>query len=121
VMAPLSEAELFGQFRSRGVSNGLSLYVPREAAFDFIRACGQNNLAVLGIEGLVLKDDSIHPRLDMIADYSPRQEDKEWERYRDMVNAAAEAFLNDMPVIEGLVFDFTLYSEREFELNRGRV
>jgi hypothetical protein len=68
----LSEHELLARFHDYGQIHGGELYLASTAAHDFVAACQENEIAVVGIEGFKVSGDKRLPLLDGIADYSAR-------------------------------------------------
>lgn len=111
----LSEKQVFDQFISRGVAGDYGeLYLPRASSLEFIQACEENDLAVVGIEGFRYEDGKLLPQLDLIADYSSTP-DASWSSYKNACNNSARIFVEDSDSRYSLCFSFTVMSREEFE------
>jgi len=109
----LSKDELLKEYQSQGIVSSSSLYLDLQTSFDFVNACSQNNLAVVGLEGFVYQDGKLLPQLDLIADCSLDVELLDWSEYREQCNAHALNILQALPVREGLVINFVVVSKQE--------
>jgi hypothetical protein len=84
------------------------IFFRSDAVLKFIDWCDENDISIIGIEGFEVKEHSITPRLDMIADFSEslgRNDD--WNLLREKLNQSARNFFVDSD-IHGLVFNFVV-------------
>jgi hypothetical protein len=58
------------ELASRGVQHGTELYFEIDAAPEVVAFCDQQGIAIVGMEGFLLKEDGLYPLLDHIADFS---------------------------------------------------
>lgn len=113
----LTEHELFAVFLGRAAHvAGNEMYFEPEVAIQFLAACEENNLAVIGIEGFIFDDPALMPQVDLIADYSASGE-KSWRSFRDSCNRDAAHFLQQLPQRQNLVLSLTVLSGKEWKKN----
>lgn len=111
----LSEEQIYARFTSNGiVTEGGEVYIPKISAAEFIELCEKNDLAVIGIEGLVYSDGNLIPQLDLIADYSSSHS-SDWSSHKLACNSAARTFVHGSNSRENLYFAFVVMSERELQ------
>ncbi|MBL4906774.1 MAG: hypothetical protein JKX94_04920 [Sneathiella sp.] len=90
------ETELLRSFKMKGVGNGQELIIYKQFCLNFIKACKQAELAIIGIDGFyILNDGSIRPNLDEIADFSD-VEAKKFVDFTETCNSAAVKFIRHM-------------------------
>ena len=65
-----SEEQLQAMFKDYSIERNGEFYLDITSSQDFVSACSGNNFAILGIEGVEIIEQSINPRLDLIADFS---------------------------------------------------
>ena len=87
-------------------------------ALDYVNDCVNENLAVLGIEGFLLKGDALHARTDLICDFSPLRPYLSWDEHRAQVNHTALTFLNHVTNNEHFVFQMQVITFEEWS-NKG--
>lgn len=110
----LTETQVFERFAPIGIAaEGGELYIPKQIASDFIDLCENNDLAVIGIEGLIYEDGKFIPQLDLIADYSSLHP-VSWTSYKGTCNSAARAFIASSKSPGDLYFSFVISSYDEF-------
>jgi hypothetical protein len=114
VKTVLSEKEIYAKFQEVGISRGGELYLQPRHALDFIRACQENNIAVIGIEGFIYENGQLAPQLDMIADYSSGNETS-WNDYKNTRNNSSEHFTRNLLNKKGLILSFVVLSEQEWK------
>ena len=102
-------------YQDRGIQRGNVLYLSAEVAAEYVRDCESENVAILGIEGFLLRGDDLQARTDLICDFSPRDSSLGWEEYRAQVNRAALTFLSGVSGSEGLVFEFEVLVPEEYK------
>jgi hypothetical protein len=109
----LTETQVFEQFAPIGiVAEGGEIYIPKREVSDFIDLCESNQLAVIGVEGLIYEDGKFIPQLDLIADYSSSRI-ADWTTYMETCNSAARAFIESAKSRENLYFTFVVLSPQE--------
>ena len=109
----MTEAEIFNHFAAHGIKTKYGeLYLPKAKALDFITACEENGLAIIGIEGFIIVDDSILPQTDLIADYSPSLSPRgtDWIDYSHRCNTAVLEFVQRANSQRNLYFTFVVMS-----------
>lgn len=86
-------------------------YFASEDGLHLIRECESNNLAIIGVEGFLLENSDLTPRLDLIADYSNEINDrsKDWQTRRSTCNKAAATFIKKYQA-DRLVFSLVIKS-----------
>ena len=90
-MTDEAEFELMKAFDNKGVICGNELIVFKEFCNDFINAAKLAGLVVIGIEGFhLLKDGSVKPNMDEIADFS----DIAYSRLSENVDTCFDAASN---------------------------
>jgi hypothetical protein len=98
-------------YRAKGVQRGDALYLDLTTAVEFVKDCDRDDIAVLGIEGFVLRGDNLEARPDLVCDFSPAYDaDQEWPEYREQANRAALRFITGVAHDEGLVFHFDVFT-----------
>jgi hypothetical protein len=122
-LAALSEDELADMFRSRsrfpdqGRARALYIHVP--VALEFVAACDDNDLAILGMEGFIIGDDgAVGVRLDMILDCSDALATSTWADVKRTCNDSARMFLRQLPDIADLFVEPLALSPDEWKANR---
>lgn len=65
-----SASSLLLEFASSGIVSKGELYLPLEAARRIVERCREKSIVVLGVEAFELRLGKIHPRVDLIADFS---------------------------------------------------
>ena len=108
----LSEQDLLTRFRNRGQMHGGELYLSSAAARDFVAACQENEIAVVGIEGFKVSGGKRLPLLDRIADYSATSADT-WQDFCRLCNECSHKFLADQPLDQNLAFTLVTLSKDE--------
>jgi len=88
------------------------LFLDTPTALDFVAACQEKDLAVLGLEGFILDSGKLRPQLDMVADYSSAEKST-WEMFRDYCNRSAQKFLRSISPRSGLVFSIVIKARDE--------
>ena len=105
----------------KAIRRSRSLYFRLDDAKQLVKECEENDLAVIGIEGLTLDEKGITPHLDLIADHTALAVDwggYSWDRFRSKCNASALNFLEMAEKTAdktNLVFDFALMQSPEFD------
>jgi hypothetical protein len=94
----LRETEFIEKFRDRGLWRATELYLRQPDAREFIEAATAETLAIIGIECFDEVSDMLHPRLDLIADFS--------EASLQQANDDARSFIESVP--EHVLCSFTL-------------
>ena len=93
----MTEAELIELFNDKGVPCGSEFIVDKAYCSDFVRTAKSAGFAVLGIEGFhLLKDGSVKPNLDEIADFSDIEGGNNLGEYIEACFEAANRFLVHM-------------------------
>ncbi|MGH8621211.1 MAG: hypothetical protein ACRET3_03650, partial [Burkholderiales bacterium] len=80
---------------------GGELYLPRRTAIELVRAADAADIAVVGIEAVLLDSSSTEPLLDQIADFSAAS-GAGWRQRRKKCNHAARRFLTKLGDRPGL-------------------
>jgi hypothetical protein len=109
----LSEHELLARFHDYGQIHGGELYLASTAAHDFVAACQENEIAVVGIEGFKVSGDKRLPLLDCIADYSATSADT-WQDFCRLCNKYSHEFLAAQPLDQHIVFNLVTMSKDEW-------
>ncbi len=109
----LSEHDLLTRFRNRGQIHGGELYLSSAAAHDFVAACQENAIAVVGIEGFKVSGGKKLPLLDCIADYSATSADT-WQDFCRLCNEYSHKFLSAQPLDQNIVFNLVTMSQDEW-------
>jgi len=109
----LSEQDLLTCFRHRGQMHGDELYLSSTAARDFVAACQENEIAVVGIEGFKVSGGKRLPLLDGIADYSATSADT-WQDFCRLCNESSHKFLAAQPLDQNLAFTLVTLSKDEW-------
>ena len=109
----LSEHDLLTRFRNCGQIHGGELYLASAAACDFVAACQENDIAVLGIEGFKVSGGKKSPLLDCIADYSATSADT-WQDFCQLCNEYSHKFLAAQPLDQNIVFNLVTMAEDEW-------
>ena len=95
--ANMTEADLLESFSGQGVFCGTELIVKKVYCGDFMQASKSAGFAVIGIEGFyLLKDGSVKPNLDEIADFSDIEDGGSFDDYIEACFDAASRFLVHM-------------------------
>ena len=105
--------EIYDQHSEYGVTQGGELYLDPARALDFVTACNDNDLAIIGIEGFLYEQGTIVPQLDMIADFSSTKASN-WQEYRTKCNRDAAAFLQRLTRSDNIVCSFVVVSQEEW-------
>jgi len=108
-----SERDLLARFRHRGQIHGDELYLSSAAACDFIAACQENAIAVIGIEGFKVSGCKKTPLLDCMADYSATSADT-WQRFCCLCNEYSHKFMDAQPLDQNIVFNLVTMTEDEW-------
>jgi hypothetical protein len=111
----LSESDLVTCFRSRGQMQGGELYLSLAATLDFISACQENEIAVVGIEGFTDAGRKKTPLLDCIADYSTIAADT-WLDFCRLCNEASRKFLSMQTSDKNMVFTLVPLTKDEWSI-----
>jgi hypothetical protein len=93
-------------FRRRGIVRGGELLLTPGDALEVVSRCVASDLAVIGIEGMIVDDDYTTPQQDLIADCSSESA-VTWSEYRDDANACSRAFLARLPARASLFVSLT--------------
>ena len=109
----LSEQDLLTRFRDRGQLHGGELYLSSAAARDFVTACQENEMAVVGIEGFRVSGGKRISLLDCIADYSATSADT-WQDFYHLCNEYSDKFLAAQPLERNIVFSLTTIAKDEW-------
>jgi hypothetical protein len=113
----LTEHELLSIYLGRAAHVvGSEMYFAPDVALEFLAACEENNLALIGIEAFVFQDPELMPQLDLIAGRS-RPSAKTWRTFRDGCNQSARAFLEQLPARENLVLSLTVLARNKWKKN----
>lgn len=102
------------RYRDRGLQRGREVYLDAGTAAEYVRDCENENVAILGIEGFLLRGDDLIPQMDLICDFSPRDSSLGWEQYRAQVNRDALTFLNGVNDRDALVFEFEVLVPEQY-------
>ena len=105
--------EVTSEYSSRGLMLGGELYLRLGDALNFIKECEDNNLAVIGLEGVVVERNDLIPQIDKIYDASSPYSNN-WDEYRVNVNNGAIKLLENLSATENLYFTFVVVSELEY-------
>jgi len=89
----MTGTDLIERYRTLAVIEGNEIFLTPDDALSVVDDISQGDGAVLSIEGFDIEDGSVRPRLDLIADYSPKGEDA-WPTYRASTLVAARDFLS---------------------------
>ncbi|ADZ90139.1 hypothetical protein [Marinomonas mediterranea] len=93
----MTEADLISLFNDKGVFCGSEFIVNRAYCGDFLQASKSAGFAVIGIEGFyLLKDGSLKPNLDEIADFSDIEDVNNFGEYIEACFKAANRFVVNM-------------------------
>ena len=111
----LTEHDLVVCFRTRGQIQGGELYLPLAAALDFLSACQENDIAVVGIEGFTDAGGKKTPVLDCIADYSTTTADT-WLDFCRLCNEASRKFLSMQASDKSMVFTLVTLTKDEWSI-----
>ncbi len=93
-------------FRRRGIIRGGELLLAPGDALELVSRCEASDLAVIGIEGMLVDDDHTTPLQDLIADCSSVSATT-WNEFRDVANACSRAFLARLPARQSLFVSLT--------------
>lgn len=110
------EKEIYASFIERAeVRLGGEIFLKADDAQQFVTACQNAGLAILGIEGVRIDSNQVMPYIDAIADYSPRKI-LEWDAYRDRCNRLALDFLRQAVADKGAdtCFCFEVMDQAEY-------
>ena len=110
----LSERELIEQFRPDAVNLDGELYLEVQRALEFVWACDRNDLAVIGIDGAVIREGAVKPHPDVVADYSSFPTTTSWEDYRVACNQSATDLLRDLADRKGLIIHCRVLAAAEW-------
>lgn len=67
------------EFFSKGVIRGGILFLPPLSAIDMVRQCKNKNIAVLGVDGFILTENSTQPMMENSIDLSQKRERESWD------------------------------------------
>ena len=109
-----NEQRLIEEFSARGMLRGQEMYLPKADMVSFVRRAEALDLATIGLEGFRWVGGKLHPRLDLIADYSSFS-CAAWTSFRTACNHAAERFLSCTADEPHLIFNATLVSRPEWD------
>ena len=109
----LSAQDLLTRFRDRGQIHGGELYLSSTAAHDFVAACQENEIAVVGIEGFRVSGGKRIPLLDCIADYSATSAHT-WQDFCRLCHEYSHKFLSAQPLDQNMVFNLVTMSKDEW-------
>lgn len=113
-MSKSAEQQLEARFSDRSVLRGRERYFDLATAPTYVEACEQSDLAIIGIEGFEIENETLTPRMDLIADFSKLATLTTWPQLREQATWAAKEFLSQ--IRERQVFlNFTLLSRSEWE------
>lgn len=88
----LPSSDIFEAFRDIALQSGAETLIPISHGLSFVDACDAHGLTILGIDGFEKYEQGIRPRLDLIADFSPRPDDMQ-DSYREKCSSASRAFI----------------------------
>jgi len=111
----LNQEKLLNHPEIDSICRGGEMYIRRRSVSKFINLCGQNNIAIVGIEGFNLSGEKIIPDMNLIADLSCSK-GKIWSDYMQNCNDSTIMFFDQMIAESNLIFSFTLLSEHEWNL-----
>ena len=107
-----ADEEMIERFRDRGILRGKELFLTPSTALEFLEACEENDLAILGIDTFLFKEEGIQILMDWIADYS-LPEWTNWEECRSECYTSGKKFLADLPKKEGIRVSIVVLSQEE--------
>ncbi|MFM0227217.1 hypothetical protein [Paraburkholderia dipogonis] len=97
----MEKGQLYGVFIERAaVQLGIEIFLRYDEARQFVSACQNAGMAILGIDGVRIDSRQVMPYIDAIADYSPTRV-LEWDEYRDRCNRLALEFLRQAAAEKG--------------------
>ena len=111
-MSEITEDEIQSRFADRAIRRGEERYFNLATGYEFIEACAESNLAIVGVEGFRLIRDGLCPQLDVVADFSTYQA-PQWREFQSHVTTSAKAFL-DAIADRSLLVNFTVLSLPEW-------
>jgi hypothetical protein len=109
----LSEAEIFDRYCVVGTLRGCEIYLKIPEALNFIKDCQINELAIIGVEGFLLRDGQLHPQIDIIVDYSSLNVSS-WQEYVVTCNQSTQGVLSEFRDRQDLVINFVLLAEEQW-------
>jgi hypothetical protein len=109
-----TQARIEQAFQEKGVARGGEWYLRVSDARDLLADLVDAGRAVVGIEGVELREGETRPLSEAIADFSPRRDDP-WRAYVRRCATQAKAFLNSLPERENLFVALTTLSRDEWE------
>jgi hypothetical protein len=114
-MSPASkeEEDIWCQFSSRGLTRGGEVYLDIGVMQKMVAEVERSNLLIVGIEGFLLSEESLQPRLDLIADFSDASADS-WEEMRRICNKAARDWIESINKNSALYLTATILSEHDW-------
>ncbi|MEX0682733.1 MAG: hypothetical protein WD904_10750 [Dehalococcoidia bacterium] len=111
--------ELIERYRDLSVHTGNEIFLTPKDALRVIDEISEEDMAVLSIEGFDLLDRFVRPRLDLIADYSPRK-DELWAAHRDSTISAARDFLSRLLDSQAIAVILQLWTHDEWLIRMPR-
>jgi hypothetical protein len=102
------------RYRGKSVQVSNEIYLRMLDALAVIDDADKEDFAILGIECFDLQGDKVRPRLDRIADLSPRAGHAEWRSYQRWANSAARRFFTQFGE-PGLVVNLAVLTLAEWE------
>ena len=114
--------DLLKQFEKDGIKSGREFFLNASRLLDFLQACDQKDLAIIGFEAFEIecKGDQvaiINPRFDLIWQYGSKQA-RTWNEFRDGCTQATKAASNELSNKGTLFLSFyDLVSEKDWEEN----
>lgn len=110
----LTQEEVLEQFRKRAKRVAGEIYITLSDALDLVAACDANDLAVLGLEGVLYDGQKVSAQSDMILDCSVSGPLGTWSQKRESCNKAALHFLESLTPRDDLLLIPNLLSEEEW-------
>ena len=100
------EVHLFESFAGKSLRRGNEFYFDRSTALEFIQACEDAAIAVIGVECFWLTPQATVPEPTLIADYSSNSELTDAVSFRERNNRQARHFVRTAP--NGVFFNFVV-------------
>lgn len=104
--------EILSGFSRRGIARGGELLLTPGDAFEVVSKCDVDDIAVTGVEALIVGDDHTTPLPEFIADCTSAS--VTWREYRERANACCRSFLGQLPARHALFVSLTGLSAREW-------
>jgi hypothetical protein len=108
------EQQLEARFADRSLYLGGERYFDLATAPTYVEACDESDLAIIGIEGFEIQNETVTPKMDLIADFSTLVTATTWLRLREQATRAAKEFLSQIRDRQ-IYVNFTLLSRSEWE------